>query len=175
MRPSRVETFMAIAMIMADRSTCASKHKVGAVLVDSNDRIIATGYNGPPTGWINCDDPTPGHNCIPDKDGRCQVALHAEENIFMQCAINGVSCKNAKLFITLAPCLKCARLILQSGIKELWYMGEPSSSNGLAWLKDKVSIHRYENRLGLDYSGMEGIYGGNKRNTHYSGSEGSSS
>jgi dCMP deaminase len=142
MRPSKADTFMKMAFDMAEQSTCASKHKVGAIIVNQDWRILASGFNGAPRGMIHCDDPIPGINCALDNYGRCTRAIHAEVNALLQCASYGIPCKDAFMFCTFAPCMACAKLILQAGIKELWYAGHPTSSNGLELLVGRVYLHK---------------------------------
>jgi dCMP deaminase len=118
------DTFMQIAVIMAEQATCSSKHKVGVVIAKDN-RIIATGYNGAPTGVPHCDDV----GCLPEGgNGRCIRAVHAEINAIIQCALYGVSTKGAILYTTLAPCRNCANAIIQAGIQEVRFQFTSSAS-----------------------------------------------
>lgn len=124
-RPSWRETFMAVAGIVARRSTCL-RRKVGAVLVREN-RIIATGYNGAPKGMAHCD--TAG--CLRVSAGvpsgerheLCR-AVHAEENCVIQAATFGVSTVGADLYVTCHPCSLCARTLINAGVKRIYYAGE---------------------------------------------------
>jgi dCMP deaminase len=109
-----------VATIMASFSRCV-RRKVGAVIV-KEERIVSTGYNGPPSGTVNCDELYPGEGCSISDIGTCSLALHAEENAIMFALKNGVNLKGAKLFSTLSPCLACARIIKQSGINEVWFL-----------------------------------------------------
>lgn len=144
MRITKDEMFMSIAQAVAQRSTCRHKHAVGAVLVSPEYHILATGYNGAPSGMQHCDDPTPGANCITDETGRCIRALHAEENVLIQCAKYGTPCTNSTLYITLAPCVRCARMLYQAGIKVVIYKGAPPSSSNMDLLKGKIIFYQYE-------------------------------
>jgi dCMP deaminase len=119
---------MAMAAAMADRSTCSSKHRVGAVIA-KDDRVLATGFNGAPSGLPHCDDT----NCELDLLGRCIRAVHAELNAIIQCAIYGVSTKGAVIYTTLAPCRACANAIIQAGIIRVEY-GDTSSGSALNFL-----------------------------------------
>ncbi|HCF37712.1 MAG TPA: deoxycytidylate deaminase, partial [Thermosipho africanus] len=105
--------FLKIAEIIATRSTCFHR-KVGAVIV-KDKRILATGYNQPPSGFPHCDD----IGCIRDdlniKSGENQevcYALHAEQNALMQAAKFGISTDGATIYVTHKPCSVCARLII---------------------------------------------------------------
>ena len=141
MIPPTLIITMRIAETMARLSTCGSKHKVGAVLTSPNGNVIATGYNGPPKQWKSCDYPVPGALCVRDSDDRCITALHAEEKVIIECALLKQSPKGGYLYITLAPCIRCARLIVEAQIARVYYSGIPTSSNGLALLKDHVKLY----------------------------------
>jgi len=116
-RPSWDEYFMTIAHQVATRSTCV-RRKVGAVLV-RDKRILATGYNGPPSGLPHCIDV----GCLREKlkvpSGQrhelCR-GLHAEQNAIIQAAIHGVSVKGAVLYCTHYPCSLCAKMLINAGI-----------------------------------------------------------
>lgn len=103
-------------------STCVSK-KVGAVLV-RDKRIIAIGYNGVPSGKKHCDEIFDIHSFNRDEHSSWSTLneYHAEENVFAFCLREGISTKDAIMFISLSPCIKCAKLILNSGIKEVYYL-----------------------------------------------------
>lgn len=122
-RPSWEETFMSIARIVAQRSTCL-RRKVGAVLVKSN-RIIATGYNGAPKGLAHCAQ-TGGclRNQLGVESGQrhelCR-AVHAEENCIIQAATFGVSTDGAVLYSTHFPCSLCTRTLINAGIRKIYY------------------------------------------------------
>lgn len=142
-RPSLIDTFMDMARLMAERSTCGSKHKVGAILINGDHRILATGYNGAPRGFYHCDEPEPGANCELGLDGRCIRALHAEVNVLLQCAQYGIPCNGTTMCITHAPCERCARMLIQAGIYEIWY-DTVTSSNGLHILQGRVYCNQYK-------------------------------
>jgi dCMP deaminase len=116
------EYFMKMAELVSERSTCL-RRKVGAVLVSEDNRILSTGYNGAPKGLENCCDIG---SClrqqlnIPsgERHELCR-AVHAENNAITQCALNGVSCKGAIMYITLSPCNMCLKQIINAGIKKI--------------------------------------------------------
>lgn len=121
-RPGWDEYFMNIAHVVATRSNC-SRRNVAAVLVLDN-RIISTGYNGTPRGITNCNeggcprcnsDTPSGHNL-----SEC-LCSHAEENSITQAAYHGIAVKGATLYTTYSPCLNCAKMIINAGIKEVVY------------------------------------------------------
>jgi dCMP deaminase len=111
---------MKIAEIVSERSTCL-RRKVGAVLVKEK-RILATGYNGAPTGLPHCEEV----GCVRQKlnipsGERHELCrgLHAEQNAILQAAYHGVSIKGSKLYITCHPCSVCAKMIINAGIEEI--------------------------------------------------------
>lgn len=96
-RISRHRMFMEIATVVAKRGTC-DRARVGAVLVNSDNKIISIGYNGAPSGEAHCDEV--GHLIF---DGHCVRTIHAEEN-----CLNGVTLKGHNvLYVTHYPCAKC--------------------------------------------------------------------
>ncbi|NLB68756.1 MAG: dCMP deaminase family protein [Lentisphaerae bacterium] len=126
-RPDWDTYFMDIAHVVATRGNC-SRRKVAAVIV-KDKRIISTGYNGTPRGIKNCmDGGCP--RCASDTPsggglGEC-ICSHAEENSITQAAYHGISTKDATIYVTLSPCLTCAKMIINAGIKEVIYDQEYS-------------------------------------------------
>jgi dCMP deaminase len=102
---------MAMAELVATRATCDRKH-VGAVLVRGR-RIVATGYNGSPSGLPHCDDV--GH-LMKEVDGRpsCVRTLHAESNALDQAGVSGAC--GATLYVTVSPCYECAKRAISAGV-----------------------------------------------------------
>lgn len=111
--------FMHLATDLALRSHCV-KAQVGAVLT-KDTRIISIGYNGPPAGTHNCDEEWPEYGCARDAKGSCSLALHAEQNAILYAVKNGAKLEGATLYVTLSPCLPCARLIFSAGISDVFY------------------------------------------------------
>lgn len=124
-RISREEFFIEVLNSIKKRSTCIRK-QVGALLVKDN-RIIAMGYNGVLPGV----DPMDGVDPITGES----KTVHAEANIISFCAKNGISTEGCKLYISLSPCIKCAELIVQAGIKEVSYIEEYRDPEGVNVLK----------------------------------------
>jgi dCMP deaminase len=120
---------MNLATDLAQRSHCV-KAQVGAVLT-KDTRIISIGYNGPPPGTHNCDEEFPGVGCPRDSKNSCSLALHAEENAILYAVKNGATLEAATLYLTLSPCLSCARLIFSSGIKKVWFKNSYAEYKGL--------------------------------------------
>ncbi|MFO7768018.1 MAG: cytidine/deoxycytidylate deaminase family protein [bacterium] len=113
-RPEWSTYFMDIAGRVASRSTCP-RRAVGAVIVKEK-RILATGYNGAPSGMDHCTD----IGCLM-VEGHCVRTLHAEQNAIIQAAQFGVSTKGAEIYTTSSPCLTCAKMIINAGIRKVWY------------------------------------------------------
>ena len=138
MRVSWDEYFMEIAEIVKSRSTCL-RREVGAVIVREN-RIITTGYNGAPSSTEHCSD-----------TGKCQRtelnipsgqrhelcrALHAEQNAIIQASKIGVSTDGATIYVTLQPCVICAKMIINAGIKKIVYKGSYPDELSLSILEE---------------------------------------
>ena len=120
---------MNLATDLALRSHCV-KAQVGAVLT-KDTRIISIGYNGPPAGTHNCDEEFPGQGCPRDSKNSCSLALHAEENAILYAVKNGSVLEGATLYLTLSPCISCARIIYSTGIKKVWYKNSYAEYKGL--------------------------------------------
>lgn len=129
LRPAFDDIFMNLAKELALRSHCV-KRQVGAVLA-KDTRIISIGYNGPPAGTHNCDVEWPDTGCPRDSKGSCSLALHSEENAILYASKNGSSVEGSTLYVTLSPCLSCARLIFSSGIKKVIYLHSYAEYKGL--------------------------------------------
>jgi dCMP deaminase len=129
-KPSFDHIFMNLASDLALRSHCV-KAQVGAVLT-KDTRIISIGYNGPPAGTHNCDEEWPGTGCPRDSKNSCSLALHAEENAILYAVKNGAGLEGSTLYLTLSPCLACARIIYSAGIKKVWFKNSYAAYKGLA-------------------------------------------
>lgn len=153
-RPNRNHTLMAVAHILAHRSTC-TRSQVGAV-ISLGGRILSTGYNGAPAGMPHCD-----HICtcngsgIPPRavpiDGHqracrylmpCATAVHAEANAIAYAARFGVALHGAALYTTMSPCLSCAQFIISAGINEVFYGGEYRDNAGMKLLESAYVSQR---------------------------------
>jgi dCMP deaminase len=128
-RPSFDEIYMELAENLARRSHCV-KAKVGAVLT-KDTRIISLGYNGPPAGTHNCDVEWPEEGCPRDSKGSCSLALHAEQNAILYAAKNNVPIEGSTLYVTLSPCIACARIIYTTGIRRVIYKDSYAAFKGL--------------------------------------------
>lgn len=113
-RPTWDEYFMALARIIATRSTC-DRLRSGAVLV-KNKRIISTGYNGSPPGLPHCDGEA-GHLM---EEGHCVRTIHAEHNAILQAAATpGQSTEGATLYTLYSLCIHCTKYVIAAGIKRV--------------------------------------------------------
>ena len=129
MKPSFDDIYMELAQNLSRKSHCV-KIKVGAVLT-RDTRIVSLGYNGPPAGTHNCDEEWPVEGCPRAIKGGCSLALHAEENAILYAAKNKTSLEDATLYVTLSPCLACARIIFTTGIKKVIYLNSYAQYKGL--------------------------------------------
>lgn len=122
-RPCWDEYFMDITCLVAKRSTCC-RRQVGAIVV-RDKRILATGYNGAPSGVPHCLD----IGCLREdmripsgeRHELCR-GLHAEQNVIIQAAYHGVCIKNATLFCTNLPCSICSKMLINAGIHDIRYL-----------------------------------------------------
>ena len=123
-RPSWDQYFLDIARLVATRSTC-NRREVGAIIV-KNKRILATGYNGAPSGLKHCLETY----CLRDKmkipSGQRQElcrAIHAEQNAILQAVIHHIDIKGSILYATNQPCISCGKMLINAGVKEIVIAG----------------------------------------------------
>lgn len=121
-RPSWDEYFMTLAEQVRSRTTCL-RRGVGAIIVKDR-RILATGYNGVPTGLRHCSET----GCMRQQQNvpsgqRHEICrgLHAEQNALLQAARYGINIEGASIYITTQPCSVCAKMLINAGIKEIVY------------------------------------------------------
>lgn len=121
-RPSWNEYFLSIAAKVSERSTCL-RRRCGAVLVKEK-RILATGYNGAPSGLKHCAEA----GCLREAGGiepgsRHELCrgLHAEQNAIIQAAMHGVEISGAAIYSTHQPCVLCAKMLINAGVKAVVY------------------------------------------------------
>jgi len=120
-RPGWDEYFMEMAILTAARSTCL-RRQVGAVIVNQR-HILSTGYNGAPKGIAHCSE---RGGCLREKlnvpSGERHelcMALHAEQNAIIQAATHALSIDRATIYITNQPCVICAKMIINAGIRRI--------------------------------------------------------
>lgn len=143
-RISWQEYFMNIAKIVSERSTCDRAY-VGCVLVNKDNRIVSTGYNGSISGNPQCDEV--GHTM---RDGHCIATIHAEMNALLYCAKEGISVKDSVCYVTHFPCLNCTKALIQAGISKIYYENgyriddyalKLLKSNGIEYIQIEGSIN----------------------------------
>ena len=127
--------YLRMASIWAENSYCV-RRKVGALIV-KDKMIISDGYNGTPSGF---------ENICEDEEGRTKsYVLHAEANAITKVAKSANNCDGSTLYITAAPCIECAKLIIQAGIKRVVYCDDYHSDDGILLLK----------RIGIEVTQVE--------------------
>jgi dCMP deaminase len=156
--PDFADIFMELAYNLAKRSHCIKRH-VGAVLT-KDTRIISIGYNGPPAGTHNCDQEWPDVGCPRDSKGSCSLALHAEQNAILYAAKNGNDIEGSTLYVTLSPCIACARIIYSMKIGRVYYLNSYAEYKGIGvdegvefLRKFGVRVEKYEGKLAQDHAG----------------------
>ena len=117
--------YIRMASIWAENSYC-TRRQVGALIV-KNQRIISDGYNGTPSGFENI--------CEDENNVTKPYVLHAEANAITKIARSNNSSDGATLYVTASPCIECAKLIIQSGIKRVVYSEKSRLEDGLELLK----------------------------------------
>ncbi len=141
--------FMRIAREVSGRSTCDRKH-VGAVIVRDRN-ILSTGYNGSIAGMPHCDEV--GHMLEND---HCVATIHAEANAILQAAKNGVSIKDASIYVSASPCWNCFKLVVNSGIRKI-YFGEFYRDDRIFSVAAKLGVELVDlSKIGLDGESQEG-------------------
>jgi len=146
-RPSYDEYFMEMAHLVAKRSTCLRRN-VGAILV-KDKHILSTGYNGAPKGLKHCSEV----GCLRKELGipsgeRHEICrgLHAEQNAIIQAAVFGISIRNSVLYCTNTPCVVCAKMLINAGVKEIVYSGEyPDDLAKKMISESKIKIRNFDN------------------------------
>lgn len=143
--------FIKTAYLLGKESKCVSR-QVGAIIV-RNGRIISTGINGTPPGYINCNEKFPEYNPIIDREEHHEWSktyeIHAEINALLFSAKNGISTDNTELYVILQPCDDCLKAITAAGIKKIYYVYpyDKASKDNKLWniveheqIKDKEII-----------------------------------
>jgi dCMP deaminase len=125
MKQKFIEAHMKVAETYAELSSAKRLH-VGAIIV-KDDRIISIGYNGMPSGWDNV--------CEDEEFKTKPEVLHAETNAIAKLAKSNESGDNSVLFVTHAPCMDCAKLVYQSGIRSVFYRNSYRDDKGINFLQ----------------------------------------
>lgn len=145
-RPGWDEYFMDMARLASRRSTCL-RRAVGAVLVKDR-RMLATGYNGAPSGLAHCLET----GCLREElkvpsGERAEICrgLHAEQNAILQAAFHGVSIAGATLYCTNQPCAICVKMLINAGIKEIVFKdGYPDPLAEKLLLEAQIRVRRHQ-------------------------------
>lgn len=134
-----------MAELVAERSTCR-RRKVGCVLVDSNNHVVATGYNGVPTHFPHClDEPCEGATAPSGESLEKCLAVHAEQNALLQLRSNDI----LTAYLTVTPCITCAKMLANSSVKRIVANREYVQSLAVDVLdkaKIRVDILNYDSR-----------------------------
>jgi len=147
-RPNWDTYFFNIAKLASERSTCL-RRQVGSVIIKNNN-ILSTGYNGSPIKTTHCTE----IGCLREKlnvpSGQkhelCR-GVHAEQNAIIQAAKHGHSINNATIYTTLFPCSICLKMIINSGIKEIYYLERYNDTLCKEILNDcqeYIILHRFD-------------------------------
>ena len=147
-RPTWNEYFMLMAKLASTRSTCLA-FPVGAVIV-KNRQVLATGYNGSPSGTAHCTAQGFCYEGLSSCDASKSLpsrAVHAEANAIAQAAKHGIATDGATIYVTLEPCLACLKLVISAGIKKVFYETDFNSGDTLlvrdAFVADNlVNLHQ---------------------------------
>lgn len=139
-REFKNEIFMAMAFTLSGLSTCV-RRKVGCILVDTRDRIIATGYNGVPSGMRHCTDkPCPGAGGKSGEDLDLCISIHAEQNALIMCER---PFELRKCYVTTSPCVHCMKMLLNTSCQEIYYRDKYSHTEAEdLWLSAKRQWYR---------------------------------
>lgn len=146
-RPSWDEYFLEVAKLVSKRATCL-RRQVGAVLV-KDKRILATGYNGAPSGLKDC---LQIGYCERQRLGipsgqRHELCrgLHAEQNVIIQAALHGVGTKGSVLYLTNQPCIICAKMLINAAIEEIVISGDYPDKMAMEFLKEaKIKVRKHK-------------------------------
>nr|MCR5582519.1 cytidine/deoxycytidylate deaminase family protein [Eggerthellaceae bacterium] len=142
-RPSWDEYFMTLADEVATRSTCL-RRSVGALIVKDR-RILATGYNGVPSGLRHCSETGCLRQQLNVPSGQrheiCR-GLHAEQNAIIQAARYGIDISGSKIYITTQPCITCAKMLINAGITEIIYANPYPDELSLGMLDEAGIAYR---------------------------------
>lgn len=137
MRPSWDDYFMEITQVVASRSTCL-RRKVGAIIV-KDKRIVASGYNGAPSGLPHCSEVgcLRAKLSVPsgERHELCR-GLHAEQNAIIQSAVHGVSLAGGVLYSTTQPCSLCSKMLINAQIQKIVFKGAYPDELSLSLLRE---------------------------------------
>src|SRR5271157_4158113 len=137
-RPDKITIMIRTAELWSHLSTCTKPN--GAVIA-KNGHVISIGYNGSPKGHEHCLE----EGCLAGPDSGCIRTIHAETNAIAVAARYGISTEGASIFTTSFPCRTCAKLIIASGINEVYYLNDYRDMSGAELFgKSKISYYKVE-------------------------------
>ena len=139
------EYICAIADVVRSKSDC-EKRKVGAVFINADYEILATGYNAPPKGFPHCDMTSFWRGTERVREGTCgnpcSRTIHAEQNAIVQAAKRGTALRGSILYCTYTPCVTCARLLVNIGVMEVW-VEHGNADGGMELLHQANINHKF--------------------------------
>ncbi len=155
-RPDFDEYCLKIALVVAERATCM-RHHIGAVAV-RDKHILATGYNGAPSGLPDCLELGCLRNELGIPSGKqheiCR-AVHAEQNVIIQAALHGVSIKGSTIYCTHTPCVLCAKMLVNAQIERFVTFGKYSDDEFIRLFKEAGIDFSMKPRPTLTISSLE--------------------
>jgi dCMP deaminase len=155
-RPDIDEYFLKIAAVIGERATC-QRHHIGAVAV-GDKHILATGYNGAPSGLHDCLELGCLRNALGIPSGkRAEVcrAVHAEQNVIIQAALHGISIKGSTIYCTHSPCVLCAKMLVNAQIKRFVSFGRYNDDEFLTLFKEAGIIFEMKERPSPQIFGLD--------------------
>ncbi len=155
-RPDFDEYCLKIALVVAERATCL-RHHMGAVAV-RDKHILATGYNGAPSGLPDCLELGCMRNEMGIPSGKQQEicrAVHAEQNVIIQAALHGVSIKGSTIYCTHTPCVLCAKMLVNAQIERFVSFGKYSDDEFIKLFKEAGIDFDMKPRPTLTISSLE--------------------
>ena len=141
------EYFMAIAKLSAMRSKAPST-QVGACIVSNDNRILSIGYNGAPNGFD--DERFPWAREGENLNTKYPYVCHAEMNAILNYRGSKKDLENAKIYVDLFPCNECAKIIIQSGKKEVVYLSDKYANS-----ENNIASRRFFDECGVTYKKLE--------------------
>lgn len=128
LKPQFIKTYMGFAETMAKGLSYCQRAKVGSLIITPENEMLM-GYNGTPSGFDNiCE--------LPNQDVTDPRTLHSEPNSITKAARSTLQIKNSSMFVTLQPCLECSKLIVQSGVRRVFFKENYRLTDGLEFLTD---------------------------------------
>jgi dCMP deaminase len=143
LRPDIDTYFMSMAILTSSRASCI-RRKVGCILVNKRNHVMATGYNGPASGQPNClENPCAGAHAPSGEGLNLCEAIHAEANALLQCPNVWAICT---AYVTASPCIMCTKLLLNTSCKRIVFLDEyPHPEARILWERAGRAWHKFSN------------------------------